>query len=518
MARTTYRTYDATLGRERTWRDNLGRFVGEMASALRTTAKVLNLTGGAWAPYTLDSSQVDYELARNLYRNTADKYKLGAFAARPVINTCAGFMGVPRFKHVDESVDQVLEDQFGGWEGRLLRINRNAMRDGDQYARLWVAPDPFTEELEYQLGLVPPEWVDAIKDPLTGSIMQAIIVHQAQWKDKGIAMPYQIVETITRTRRTQEVVGFVPDHIKAALTVDQANVWGFVPLVHFKNEAEEYQVHGQSDLEPIEPFMRAYHDVAMNAVQGSRLFSRPKAAFALEDVNGFLQDNFSETEIKSGKLNFAGKDLFFMKKGDTAHFITAETGVAGVTTLQKFLFFCMVDVSETPEFAFGTALSSSKASAETQMVPMARKIRRKRGMYAEPYTELASMFLAMRARKENAPLPTYKTTAEWEPLEVRNDVEVAKAVKDLIDGLVTGMESGLVSQPAAVEFLREFVPTMLPYVAPDGSKDGERERIAQTFAMLERIKDGQGMGDEGNRQRAERKPEDGPGEDDEGAV
>ncbi|HEY8354396.1 MAG TPA: hypothetical protein VIK69_05210, partial [Methylophilaceae bacterium] len=43
-------------------------------------------------PYQLDSSRVDYELARALYNNTHDRYKLGAAFARPVINTTAGFM------------------------------------------------------------------------------------------------------------------------------------------------------------------------------------------------------------------------------------------------------------------------------------------------------------------------------------------------------------------------------------------------------------------------------------------
>ena len=62
-----------------------------------------SLIGGRWnVPYVLNSSRVEYELARQLYHNTHDDYKLGAGFAKPIINTLAGFMGVPRFRCQDE--------------------------------------------------------------------------------------------------------------------------------------------------------------------------------------------------------------------------------------------------------------------------------------------------------------------------------------------------------------------------------------------------------------------------------
>jgi len=60
------------------------------------------LTGRWNVPYVLNSSRVDYKLARQLYHNTHDDYKLGAGFTKPIINTLAGFMGVPRFHCEDE--------------------------------------------------------------------------------------------------------------------------------------------------------------------------------------------------------------------------------------------------------------------------------------------------------------------------------------------------------------------------------------------------------------------------------
>ena len=56
----------------------------------------MRISGGiATTTYQLDSSQVDYELARQLYQNDNDDYKLGAPFVRPIINSTVGFMGVP---------------------------------------------------------------------------------------------------------------------------------------------------------------------------------------------------------------------------------------------------------------------------------------------------------------------------------------------------------------------------------------------------------------------------------------
>ena len=447
-----------------------------------------------FTPYQLDSSRVDYTLARALYRNTDDKYKLGAGFARPIINTAAGFMGAPHFTHADPEADQALEQQLEQWTGKLLRINRNALRDGDVFARILRVPDKFNPTRQVSdLMLVPPEWVTPIVDPLTGAWQEIVIRHPVVVTDANgrEAQRYTITETLRADRRIIEADSRAPAEIRAR-NGEESNPWGFIPAVHFRNEPEETELFGASDLEPVEPFLKAYHDVMLFAVQGSKLFSRPKAKFSLKSVEKFLSDNFSPDEIQAGRLKFADKEIFLLQEGDDASFITADSGLAGITTLLKFLYFCIVDVSETPEFAFGTAVQSSKASVSEQMVPLARKIRRKRGQFEEPYGELASMYLAMWAKVENRALETYQVDSGWEEISPRNDSEVATTIKTLVEGLSQGIESGLLSVDAAAEFLREFVPSMLPWADPDGDDD-ERRRVAKTFMLLRRIQDGAGL-------------------------
>ena len=447
-------------------------------------------------PYTLDSSQVDYPLAQQLYRNTADNYKLGAAFAKPVVNTTAGFMGAPAFTHVDLEADQALEQAVQKWTGKILRVNRNTLRDGDVYVRIVRLPGRFDNKQTFDLQLIPPEWVTPVPDPLTGSWQMLIIRHPVVVTDatgRKIG-DYNIIETLTPRERVIEADSRAPAELRQK-NGTEPNPWGFIPVVHFRNEAEENQLFGCSELEPIEPFMKAYHDTMLNAVQGSKLFSRPKTKFALKDVQKFLSDNFSPEEVQSGKLPFADKEIFLMQENDNVSFITADSGLAGTTTLLKFIFRNIVDVSETPEFAFGTAVASSKASVSEQMVPLARKIRRKRGMFEEGYGELAGMYLAMWGKVENRRLETFDVDVSWDELSPRNDQEVATTVKTLVEGLTVAVEGNLLSVDAAAEFLREFVPTMLPYADPDAADD-ERRRVAKSMLWRKRIEDTEGWATE----------------------
>lgn len=466
------------------------RIFGEI-SALRSVSLQ---PFGFFTPYQLDSSRVDYALARALYRNTDDRYKLGAGFARPVINTTAGFMGVPHFSHPDPDADNALEDVMVRWTGKLLRVNRNALRDGDVFVRLVRGPDRLDPRMQnFDLVLVPPEWVTPVPDVLAGGWRELVIRHPVKITDADgrLVTQYTVVETITAGSRTVEANAAAPPDVRAQNRTEP-NPWGFIPVVHFKNEAEENQLYGASDLEPIEPFMRAYHDTMMFAVQGSKLFSRPKVKFRLANVQTFLQNNFSEEQIRSGKLPFGERDIYLLQEGDDAAFITADSGIQGITALLELIFYCIVDVSETPEFAFGTAVQSSKASVSEQMVPLARKIRRKRGQFEEYYGELASMYLAMWSRVENHPLDSYSVDIGWDEVSPKNDAEVATTIKTLIEGLSQGIESGLLSVDAAAEFLREFVPSMLPW-ADENADDDERRRVARTMLLLRRIQDGQGL-------------------------
>ncbi len=155
----------------------------------------------------------------------------------------------------------------------------------------------------------------------------------------------------------------------------------------------------------------------------------------------------------------------------------------------------IIDASQIPEFAFGTAVASSKASVSEQMVPLARNIKRKRAMFEEPYGELAAMYLAMWSKVENHKLDSYQVNVDWDEIAPKDDAQVATTVKTLAEGLTLGVEAGLLSHEAASEFLRGYIPSMLPFTDESGAQD-ERGRIAKSMLWRKRIEDGEGWKDE----------------------
>lgn len=435
---------------------------------------------GGLGSYRLESQRVDYDLARRLYRNIDDGYKLGGAFAKPVVNSVVGFMGVPAFTYGDDTeMNAAIEKILLRWEGKIFRLTRNTLRDGDIYARIMFSPSKFNTGAEqFELNLIPPEWVFPVVDPINGGFLEVTITYPyVKVTDGGWQDNYNIREIIRPKEIVIEVDSTAPDAVKAiAGTVK--NEWGFIPIVCFRNEQEEYQTNGLSELESLEPFMKSYHDTMLFAVQGGKMFSRPKAKFKLRDVQSFLTNNFSAQEINSGKLSFANKEIYLMEQDDDAEFITSDSGLNSITTLLEFLFYCVVDVSETPEFCFGTAVSSSKASVSEQMVPFTKKIRRKRGMFGEPLMELGIMLATMWGMVRSKKPETYEPDITWEALSQKNDQEIASTIKDITEGLATAIDAQILSVQAASEFLREFVPSMLPYM-DDTSESDEARRIAE---------------------------------------
>jgi len=323
-------------------------------------------------------------------------------------------------------------------------------------------------------------------NPLTGSYSKVIIKHIVPvYDNKGnITRNAEIIETITEKEIAIESTG--GDYLE--IEGIQENMWDLIPIIHFKNEAEVNQLFGVSELEAIEPFMKVYHDTMLFAVQGAKLFARPKVKFSLNSIQKFLEDNFDSNELKSGKLRFQDKEIFLLQEGEDVSFITADSGLSAITTLLEFIYYCIVDVSETPEFAFGTAVQSSKASVSEQMIPLARKIRRKRTMFEEYYQELIFTFLAMYSKINNIKLDT-QIRIDWDEISPKNDLEIATTINNLVAGLVNGVNAGIISVRSASEFLKEYIPSMVNWTE-EGADDSELKRIAMGYALRQRLEDG----------------------------
>lgn len=477
-----------------------GKVAGEMSKLRAKFSRFKSMVGGAWSLYRLDSSRVDYKLARELYNNEAEEYKLGAWAAKPVINTCVGFMGVPRFRVVDEDAQSVLDDFHSAYASLKQQTHRDALRDGDCWVWLTREADeeleilyPESKGVKINYTIIPPEMIKEIRrDPVTGKQIEYLLESTHEWTDRtGKKHECKVTQTINKETRTIEVEGDAPPELKAETI---ANPWGFIPIVQFSNEKDASAANGRSDLESIEPFIKAYHDVMIHAIQGSKNHSTPRLKLKLKDVAGFFRNNFGvedpvEFAKKGGTIQLEGKELLIVAPEEDAEYIEVRSSTGDAQILLKLLFYCIVDVSETPEFAFGTHTPSSQASVKEQMPVLIRRVARKREQFTDSWKLLARMVLAMHSQATGKKFATHDVQLIWDEINPRDGKDVAEALLTVVQALSTALNNWLISHESAVQFLAQYIDTMSDYVSDDPEVPGEREKIIRDRIRMARLED-----------------------------
>lgn len=477
--------------------------VGEISKLRQGVfGKFGSLIGGHWnVPYVLNSTRVDYELARQLYHNTHDDYKLGAGFAKPIINTLAGFMGVPHFRCQDEEAQKVLDEHVNRWVSRMQRTHQLSLRDGDCFVMLANLEnnDPLfpNEKNRIDYIIIPPEQIaDIVIDSITRKPVTYTIKAKSKW-DEG-RREYTVTQEITANRIAVIVEGDAPEGV---VSETRPNPWGFIPIIHFKNEPEETEIYGTSELEAVEPYLKAYHDVMLHAMQGSKMHSTPRLKLKLRDVQAFLQNNFPEAlkAVQRGEqanIDLKGHELLIFTNEEDASFIEAQSTIGDAEALLKLLFYCIVDVSEVPEFAFGVHTPSSHASVKEQMPLLIRRVARKREMVTENWQTLARMLLVMHSKMTGKKFESYEVGITWDAVIERDEKEYADTINTLVNALNTALMGGFISLDAAVDLLAQYIDTMREYATDDPELPGERERIIKSWYLRSRLEDTEGLLDQ----------------------
>ena len=165
--------------------------VGEMSKLRDNVMGRFGITiGSTGSGYKLDSSRVDYEMAKQLYYNTNDDYKLGAGFAKSIINNTVSFMGIPQFKIVDKEAQEIIDSFFKNNISNMQRTIRDSLRDGDCF--VWITREEEEDATLYPeqntrlvYNVIPPGQVKGIlRHPLTGAIYEYKLVSSHEWEDE----------------------------------------------------------------------------------------------------------------------------------------------------------------------------------------------------------------------------------------------------------------------------------------------------------------------------------------------
>lgn len=485
------------MGNIKRW---LNKAQGEI-SKLRIGSWFFNVRNMYSAPYSLHiEGHVDYRRARDLYYNRDDAYKLGAGFAKPIVNTLAGFMGTPKFQCEDDAAQEALEGFCDGLTSTMQRVHQKNLVDGECFLRLVNLPTDTTlypenrTQTRLSAVIIPPEQIPTggiEYDPVTHEYTAVTILTKNKWVDEnGDLQEYRYRQRITKTEVVTTIDGKAPEGIESK---QEPNTWGFIPIVHFRNEPDETELHGYSELEPIEPFLKAYNDVMIHAISGSKMHSTPKVAFKLNDVKAFLQNNFPNAarDLQQGKpatIDMNGKDLFLLKSDENAGFIECASAIGDTSTLLQFIFYCIIDTSEVPEFAFGVHISSSQASTKEQSPILCRRIDRKREQVESSWQMFARMALAMLSATSGSRFASFAADVVWDAVMEKDEQADAQTLYSVTQALTMAKGSNILSSESAVNYLARYIDTMSEWEGSDG-QPGEKDKIADSRMLDQPIEE-----------------------------
>lgn len=421
-----------------------------------------------------ENTIISYDLARQLYRNDGGDQNLGSQFARPIIDLQVDFIGLPTATVGDEIIDDFLNNCLHDyWAAKIMEMKRNAIRDSKTIVRMRrnSLSDPLAtleDQLYCRLEILNPENVVLEYEPGNSDHLVRAIVHHfvilideegdAEQGTLPVEREHEIIETVTEDSYTffDRTTGEILDQFSGP------NNWKFVPFVEVTNEFDSSLNGGQSDLEPVYPFIRAFHDALTQALTAHKYHSVPKVVFHLNEVQSFIANNYPEVvdvdtgEIKPGAtISWKGREVFFVKPDEKMEFLEARSVLGDSKTLLEFLIDCICVASETPRWAFMIVDSGSANQANNaQVLPWTKKIIRKRTYFTPPIQRLLKMVMKVNGFTVKCP------KIDWEIVRVEDQATFAQALQMLLMGLEVAAQRGIISDTTYRETIRQFLPKM----------------------------------------------------------
>ena len=492
MARTSWAGFRKVVTEQFSWGASPGTGLRQAWQGLRRTF---------WPGRPVyDNSKVNYEIARQLYRNDGNETNLGAGFCRPIIDLTVEFMGMPRSASGEIDFDDFLNECIETyWTDSLQQMVRNACRDSHTIVRVRrkdVAENPLVTEEEAEhcfLEIYEPERVAIYYDEQDADIIdRAYITHTIEFIEdteedrlaRGLrnasilprVSEHTIIEEITREefRYYDETEGEYLDEWGSP------NTWGFVPLREVFNEFDSALSGGQSDLEGPYPFVRAFHDVLGQALAAHKYHSIPKVQLKINEIQTFLMNNFPDSfnvdengnpipGTFNGQVSWKGLEiLFFQAEEGGASFLEAQSVLGDSKTLLEFLLDCISISAETPEWAFMRVEGAGTGRETSQLLPFLKKIERKRFNFAQDIQHICKMALKISG------LQPVTVKLAWEEITPDDMVTRMQALQQMFMALELALSRHLISDRTAQETIRPFLPAM-------GSPEEESREAEDNF-------------------------------------
>lgn len=421
--------------------------VSEMIGRVLQDQGIFKRNSLTWALYntenSIDYAQCNYWLSRAVFyasevtspidgKTYGKDFLLGAAFAKPIVNSAAAF-AVGKLPEISsDNEDQATET--ASWlesnKDKVFYGVRNSMRDGDSYVRI--------DEATLKLKLVAPHKVDKVIDPISGEIIGYDITNFVKNKEKNEMTKY--VEELRTTTPFRQVKIYKKD--SSDYTIDEkSKVEGkagevrLLPIVHFANEQEPDQLYGNTEYQNCYIYMANYHSVFENGIKNNIYNSNAVPVFeGIENVTEFLQANGQKQDDGTYKMKWNPSNLIVGGKGFNAKILGGVSNASDMLIVLNVLFWLIAQTSETPEFVFGTAVTSSKASVSEQMPIAVKKAERKQTQLTDPMKELIDTYTYFANKLDPKKFKTdWEYQMTWLPIlddDLKLNLEIVKVLSE----------------------------------------------------------------------------------------
>lgn len=371
---------------------------------------------------TVDQTVPDYEFWDKLRRGKQSGFKFGGLFCTPILQTISSHvlgegptLALVEGGNPDNDADPrtYTDVQLAAFMQSHYALLADSLIDlyglGDHY--IVINPDS-------SLSIAPPNTVELERDPFDYRRVVKITI-TTKTDDADIADEYRDDGRTVTITWNSEKDGHRPGQKEV---VEFQNLIGRIPVVHWANDRSANETHGRPIYEPLYKLFSRYDDLVEKALDGAELMGNPIPAFeGMENINETINANATAedpdyTDIDGNTqtrktIRFDQLAAIFVGKGGRFDFKSPPAGfTTDIRNMLKSLFLLLLDHTRIPEFLWGGAIASSKASAEVQWPPFVQYIQYKRaqleGKGADTTTgvpamggllELADIWLRTRA-------------------------------------------------------------------------------------------------------------------------
>lgn len=377
----------------------------------------------------------DYAWWRRAYYCHVRGLELSGLFIKPLVSKISGWaLGrLPEFRCENEQSQQALDEWSAEHHADILRAYRASLKQGDSFVVVnsdlsvtVLAPDN-----------VEPIVADDDYGEIIGWRVTQVILRPDVSLDRQIVIDEYYID-----RRVQRV----QFGSAAEQTTVYPNLIGRLPVVLIANNVNEDETFGHPEAEALIEVLHRYGEIFEAAIEGNKRQGRPTPVLTFAsgpDLDRFwsmygVRSTTTSANGTSETQEVLNIDLSQLLTVSGAQFEYKAPGqfTQDTETLLGLMFYLILENSELPEFVFGNAVASSKASVETQMPVFEVFIAGRRAECSGWLSELAEIVLAYSTL--TTPGVTVETpTLQWQKLtqdgRLTLDALVWALSEDLID-------------------------------------------------------------------------------------